>query len=116
MIEKRPTRDTISIEEATVSNMVAIVFLSLWAVGCSNLGAHSEQLRGWVRHDGKPNLLVFVPGFNSSKDEAWGSFIPLIKKDKDFNEYDIYAYGYPQQVCGQKNDIRDVGAHLISRS
>jgi pimeloyl-ACP methyl ester carboxylesterase len=55
-----------------------------------------------------------VPGFNSSKDEAWGSFIPLIKKDKDFNEYDIYAYGYPQQVCGQKNDIRDVGAHLKS--
>jgi hypothetical protein len=77
--------------------IAAIVFLALWAVGCSNLGAHSEQLRGWVRHDGMPNLLVFVPGFISSKDEAWGSFIPLVKTDKDFNEYDIYSYGYPNR-------------------
>jgi hypothetical protein len=58
--------------------------------------------------------LVFVPGFNSSKDEAWGLFIPLIKTDKGFDEYDILSYGYPQQLCGQENDIRDVGAHLKS--
>jgi pimeloyl-ACP methyl ester carboxylesterase len=100
--------------------VIHIVVLALCTIGCSNLAesltgrSHSEQLREWARKDGKPNLLVFVPGFNSSKDEAWGSFIPLIKKDKSFNEYDIYSYGYPQQLCGQKNDIRDVGAHLKS--
>ena len=92
--------------------MVAIVILSLWTIGCST--ERHELLRSWARHDGKANLLVFVPGFISSKDEAWGSFIPLIKADKGFDEYDIFSYGYPQQLCFQKNDIRDVGAHLKS--
>jgi pimeloyl-ACP methyl ester carboxylesterase len=104
-----------SVQGATAPNIwekTAIVVLALWTIGCSSLP--SEQFRAWERHDGKANLLVFVPGFNSSKDEAWGSFIPLIKTDKGFDEYDILSYGYPQQLCGQENDIRDVGAHLKS--
>ncbi|MEO7860838.1 MAG: alpha/beta fold hydrolase [Nitrospirales bacterium] len=99
----------------TISNkweIVAIVLLVLWTIGCTNV--RSEQLRGWERHERKTNLLVFVHGFNSSKEQAWGSFIPLIKDDKDFSEYDILSYGYPQEICGQTNDIRDVGAHLKS--
>ena len=104
-----------SVVEATISIMkklVAIVLLVLWTVGCSNV--RSDQLRAWERHEKKANLLVFTHGFNSSRDEAWGSFIPLIKADKGFDDYDILSYGYPQQVCFQTNDIRDVGAHLKS--
>ena len=115
MLDERPNRETMSLEGATVSNMlkmVAIVILALWMTGCSSL--RSEEFRAWERHEGKANLLVFVHGFNSSKDIAWGSFIPLIKTDKDFDAYDILSYGYPQQLCGQKDDIRDVGAHLKS--
>jgi Putative serine esterase (DUF676) len=113
--DQRPTRDTVPIGEATISNIwqiAAIVLLALWTIGCSNV--RSEQLRAWERHDRKANLLVFAHGFDSSKDEAWGSFIPLIKADKGFDDYDILSYGYPQQVCFQTNDIRDVGAHLKS--
>jgi hypothetical protein len=104
-----------SVEEATLSIMkklVVIVLLALWTIGCSNV--RSEQLQAWERHEKKANLLVFVHGFNSSKDEAWGSFIPLIKADKGFDDYDILSYGYPQRVCFQTNDIRDVGALLKS--
>jgi hypothetical protein len=95
-----------SIEESTVSNMwgiVAIVIPVLWMTGCSSL--RSEEFRAWERQEGKANLLVFVHGFDSSKDRARGSFIPLIKTDKDFDEYDILSYGYPQQLCGQNDDI-----------
>ncbi|MBC7840013.1 MAG: alpha/beta hydrolase [Nitrospiraceae bacterium] len=91
---------------------MAIVILALWTIGCASVP--SEQLRAWERHEGKANLLVFAHGFNSSRAEAWGRFIPLIKADKGFDEYDILSYGYPQQVCFQTNDIRDVGAHLKS--
>ena len=91
---------------------IHVVALALCTIGCS--GLPPGQLSAWERHEEKPNLLVFVHGFNSSRAEAWGSFIPLIKLDKDFDEYDIYAYGYPQQLCFQRNDIRDVGAHLKS--
>jgi hypothetical protein len=100
---------------ATISKsweIVAIVLLALWTIGCTTVP--SEQLRAWERHEGKTNLLIFVHGFYSSKEQAWGSFIPLIKEDKDFNEFDILSYGYPQEICGQTNDIRDVGAHLKS--
>jgi pimeloyl-ACP methyl ester carboxylesterase len=41
-------------------------------------------------------------------------FIPLLKEDQGFNEYEILPFGYPQQLCFQKNDMRDVGAHLKS--
>lgn len=93
---------------------IYLVVLTLWTIGCSTERSHPEQLREWERQEGKANLLFFVHGFNSSKDEAWGSFIPLIKGDKGFDEYDIRSYGYPQQLCGQTNDIRDVGEHLKS--
>ncbi|MEP6934895.1 MAG: hypothetical protein ABI988_13300 [Nitrospirota bacterium] len=115
MSTDHPKRETMSIEEAAVSNMwkmAAIVILALWMTGCSSL--RSEEFRAWERQEGKANFLVFVHGFISSKDKAWGSFIPLIKTDEVFNDYDILSYGYPQQLCGQKDDIRDVGAHLKS--
>lgn len=50
--DQHPTRDTVPIGEATVSNLgqiAAIVLLALWTIGCSNV--RSEQLRAWERHD-----------------------------------------------------------------
>jgi hypothetical protein len=88
--DQRPARDTVPIGEATVFNMwliAAIVLLALWTIGCTNV--RSKDLRAWERHERKANLLVFAHGFNSSRAEAWGSFIPLIKADKGFDEYDI---------------------------
>ena len=101
---------------------VAAAFL-LGLHGCTNLSqvesltgkSRTEAYRTWIRED--PNaqrLLVFVHGFNSSKDLAWGQFPELVVHDSDFDGFNILLFGYPTKVCGEVNDLRRLGEFLGS--
>jgi hypothetical protein len=75
----------------------------------------TEQLREWKRQSPeKKKLLVFVHGFNSSRQTAWGSFPDLILSDQDFADYNVHLFGYPSRICGQTSDIQDQGEFLAS--
>jgi len=78
-------------------------------------GIRTEQLRDEVRNNpDNHHLLVFVHGFNSSKDAAWGDFPNLLKNDPDFIDFNIHRFGYPTQICAQVSDIRNQGELLAS--
>ncbi|TKB64811.1 MAG: alpha/beta hydrolase [Nitrospira sp.] len=99
--------------------LLGILFLILSLPGCTAVasltGKPTENLREWKRQDTNRNkLLVFVHGFNSSKDSAWGIFPELIKNDPEFDDYNIHLFGYPSQACRQVSDIRDQGEYLAS--
>jgi len=81
----------------------------------SFVGTRTEELRDWVREDiYRDKLVVFVHGFNSSKDEAWGKFPALVKEDDDFRDFNIHQFGYPTKLCRQVDDIRNQGDFLAS--
>ena len=94
------------------------------AAGCSERiidqasslqGTRTEDLRDWVREDPhRDKLIVFVHGFNSSKDGAWGQFPALLKEDDDFRDFNIHRFGYPTELCRQVSDIRNQGKFLAS--
>jgi triacylglycerol esterase/lipase EstA (alpha/beta hydrolase family) len=98
-----------------------VVLVLVAAVGCSTRifeqlgslrGSKTEHLRDWVREDPQRHqLIVFVHGFNSNKDAAWGQFPTLLMDDTDFN---IHRFGYPTKVCGQLSDIQNQGDFLAS--
>lgn len=92
-------------------------------VGCSSKlfnqidslsGWRTEDLREWVRQDAsRDKLIVFVHGFNSSKDTAWGEFPTLLMKDDDFNDFNIHLFGYPTGLCRNTDSIR-IQAELLA--
>jgi tetratricopeptide (TPR) repeat protein len=87
----------------------------LIVAGCDWRGAATEELRSWVRNDPqRQKLIVFVHGFRSSKDAAWGKLPDLIMGDAEFDEFNIHLFGYPTQTCRQVGDIRDEGEYLAS--
>ena len=61
-------------------------------------------------------LLIFVHGYNSSSDEAWGNFPKLIleQKNTDFANFNVTRYGYVTSACNNKNTIADRGEELAS--
>jgi hypothetical protein len=78
-------------------------------------GIRTEQLRDEVRNDPeRHSLLVFVHGFNSSKDAAWGDFPNILKNDPAFDDFNIHRFGYPTNVCAQVSDIGNQGELLAS--
>lgn len=78
-------------------------------------GESTEELRDFVREDhDRHRLLVFVHGFNSAKDTAWGEFPNLIQKDPTFDDFNIHRFGYPTKSCRQVSDIRNQGGLLAS--
>ena len=78
-------------------------------------GVRTEQLRDYVREDPERHqLIVFVHGFNSSKDTAWGEFPALLKEDADFIDFNIHRFGFPTKICAEVNDIRNEGQLLAS--
>ncbi len=93
-------------------------------IGCSGTivdqieslrGTRTEELRDQVRNDPeRQSLLVFVHGFNSSKDSAWGRFPDLLMSDPDFADFNIHRFGYPTNRCRQVSDIRNQGEFLAS--
>ncbi len=93
-------------------------------VGCSGTiidqmeslsGVRTEDLRDMVRDDiGRQRLLIFVHGFNSSKNTAWGRFPDLLQGDPDFADFNIHRFGYPTNRCRQVSDIRNQGEFLAS--
>lgn len=101
-----------------------VVLVLVAAVGCSTRifeqlgslrGSKTEHLRDWVREDPQRHqLIVFVHGFNSNKDAAWGQFPTLLMDDTDFNDFNIHRFGYPTKVCGQLSDIQNQGDFLAS--
>ena len=107
---------------AVVLALLALVGLQ----GCGNTGARvesvldlkaarTEELRKWVRQEReRKSLLIFVHGFNSSIDSAWGSFPDLVKGDPRFSAFNILLFGYPTKVCGQVSDIARSGELLSS--
>ena len=102
--------------------IVALVLLD--EVGCSTRireqadslqGTRTEQLRDWVVEDPQRHqLIVFVHGFNSNKDAAWGQFPTLLKDDPDFKDFNIHRFGYPTKLCRQVSDIKNQGELLAS--
>lgn len=94
------------------------------AFGCSTktsdqlrslAGARTEELRDEVRNEPhRDKLIVFVHGFNSSKEAAWGQFPALLEDDDDFREFNIHRFGYPTKLCRQVDDIRNQGEFLAS--
>ena len=103
--------------------MIAAVAL-FGVTGCSSAllgqadslrGIETDRLRDWARNDPtRDKLVVFVHGFNSSKDGAWGAFPDLVKEDNHFKDFNIHRFGYPTKLCGQVSDIRNLGDHLAS--
>ena len=101
-----------------------VVFELLAVVGCSTRifeqldslrGNKTEHLRDWVREDPQRHqLIVFVHGFNSNKDDAWGQFPTLLMDDPDFDDFNIHRFGYPTNRCRQVSDIKDQGDFLSS--
>jgi len=78
-------------------------------------GGTTDQLRDFVREDpDRHRLLVFVHGFNSAKDTAWGEFPSFIKTDPGFDDFNIHRFGYPTKLCRQVSDIRNQGGFLAS--
>lgn len=78
-------------------------------------GTRTEELRDWVREDPqRDKLIVFVHGFNSSKEKAWGQFPDLLKGDADFTDFNIHRFGYPTKLCRQVSDIRNQGELLAA--
>lgn len=105
--------------------MIALLMVVVVTItGCSGTivdqieslrGTRTEELRDQVRNDReRQSLLVFVHGFNSSKDSAWGSFPDLLMKDPDFADFNIHRFGYPTNRCRQVSDIRNQGEFLAS--
>jgi hypothetical protein len=107
-----------------VPTMVLGAFLLTGIQGCdgkaleqakSLKGERTEELRDDVRQDpGRHRLLVFVHGFNSGKDTAWGEFPRLIMNDSAFDDFNIHLFGYPTKGCRQADGIQERGAHLAS--
>jgi hypothetical protein len=101
-----------------------VVLVLLASVACSTKifeqlfsfqGNKTEQLRDWVRDDPERHqLIVFVHGFNSNKDAAWGQFPTLLMDDPDFDNFNIHRFGYPTKLCRQVSNIQDQGELLAS--
>src|SRR5262249_3466773 len=78
-------------------------------------GTRKEGLRQWDRQDAsRKQLIVFVHGFNSSKDQAWGQLLTLLLNDPDFSDFNFHRFGYPTKILGQVSDIQDQGELLAS--
>lgn len=102
--------------------LVTLLVATMW--GCTEklseqvgslTGGTTDRLRDFVREDpDRHRLLVFVHGFNSAKDTAWGDFLNLIREDPAFDEFNIHRFGYPTKLCRQVSDIRNQGGLLAS--
>lgn len=69
-----------------------------------------------ISEDNRRFLLVFVHGFNSTSDKAWGGFPELIKEAKDttFKDLNETRYGFKSQICQNHLDISVRGEGLAS--
>ena len=106
--------------------IILLVSVTAFLPGCSRMiqiikstsdtpGVHTERARRWVREDkGRRDLVVFVHGFVSSIDDAWGDFPTLVKDDPDFASVNILLFGYPTKHCGQVADVARSGELLSS--
>src|SRR5262249_54155407 len=102
--------------------IVLLLSLTMFLPGCSTLASirdtpdvHTEQARQWLRKDkGRRDLVVFVHGFLSSIDSAWGDFPTLVKDDPEFASFNVFLFGYPTKHCGQVADIARSGELLSS--
>ena len=105
---------------------IILIISLLGAFGCSKMIAQvdsvlnseesrTEQLRYWTREDsGRRRLLVFVHGFNSSRETSWELFPRLVNDDPEFKEYNILLYGYDSSLCRQTTDVEHAGEGLGS--
>ena len=106
-------------------SLITIVLLGLIGVasGCGKIfdqlsslrGTNTENDRVWIRNDlDRDKLIVFVHGFNSSNDAAWGQFPSLLKGDDDFKDFNIILFGYPTKICSSIDKIHEEGNLLAS--
>lgn len=78
-------------------------------------GTNTENDRVWIRNDlDRDKLIVFVHGFNSSNDTAWGKFPSLLKDDAHFKDFNIVLFGYPTKICSSVDNIHEEGNFLAS--
>ena len=78
-------------------------------------GTNTENDRVWIRKDlDRDKLIVFVHGFNSSNDTAWGQFPSLLKDDDHFKDFNIVLFGYPTKICSSVDNIHEEGNFLAS--
>lgn len=78
-------------------------------------GTNTENDRVWIRKDlSRDQLIIFVHGFNSSNDTAWGQFPSLLTEDGNFEDFNIVLYGYRTKFCSAVESIQDEGEHLAS--
>nr|WP_281720369.1 alpha/beta hydrolase [Nitrosomonas nitrosa] len=81
----------------------------------SLLGWRTEDLRDWARQDpSRDKLIVFVHGFNSNTDSAWGEWPTLLMDDDEFKDFNIHLFGYPTALCCNTDSIRVQGELLAS--
>lgn len=78
-------------------------------------GTNTENDRVWIRNDlDRDRLIIFVQGFNSSNDTAWGQFPSLLKDDDHFKDFNIVLFGYPTKICSSVDKIHEEGNSLAS--
>ena len=78
-------------------------------------GTNTEALTVWVRKDSHSDkLIVFVHGFDSTNETAWGQFPSLVKDDDHFRGFNIVLFGYPTKLCSSVNSIHVEGDVLAS--
>jgi hypothetical protein len=78
-------------------------------------GTNTENDRVCIRNDlDRDKLIVFVHGFNSSNDTAWGQFPSLLKDDDRFKDFNIILFGYRTKFCSSVDSIQAEGQYLAS--
>lgn len=125
IVTRRSAAISLMAQSARINLALIMAILSLMQVSGSSVkikdqlnslqGMRTEDLRDWVRND--PSLdkvIIFVHGFNSSKEEAWGQWPILLKNDDEFKEFNVHRFGYPTKLCRQVSDIRNQGEFLAS--
>ena len=76
---------------------------------------HSEKFRKTIRVKSENRkLLLFVHGYDSSNDEAWGQFPSFVLDDRSFDVFNLVLFGYQTEKCGNSSSIKDIGSSLKS--
>jgi surfactin synthase thioesterase subunit len=90
---------------------VESIFGQLWSLR----GINTESDRVWIRKElDNDKLIIFIHGFNSTNETAWGQFPSLLQGDDNFKDFSIVLYGYPTRVCTSVENIHEEGNRLAS--
>jgi triacylglycerol esterase/lipase EstA (alpha/beta hydrolase family) len=99
----------------TIVTLIAAVIL----VSCAPARQLGEDRIGFLKHAGKPNLIVFVHGVTGDAAATWrnaatGALWPqMIADDGDLGDFDVYLAGYDSPLVGRSSTIEEIAQRLL---